>query len=102
MVYGSHGFLRRSRNILKGNPRDRGKISIRRYTQKFEIGEIAAIDIDVRYRNIPYPKFNGKIGRIKGKQGRAYYITINDNGRYKDILVPPEHLQKININKGNK
>lgn len=95
MVYGSHGFLRRSRNTLKGKPRDRGKISIRRYFQEFEVGETAGISIDVQYRNIPYPKFNGKVGKITKQQGRAYYININDNGRKKDVLVSPEHLQKI-------
>ncbi|PKP59539.1 MAG: 50S ribosomal protein L21e, partial [Candidatus Altiarchaeales archaeon HGW-Altiarchaeales-1] len=53
MVYGSHGFLRRSRNTLKGKPRDRGKISIRKYFQEFAVGETAGISIDVKYRNIP-------------------------------------------------
>jgi len=96
MVRGSHGFLRRSRNTLKGKPRDRGKISIRRYFQEFEIGETVGISIDVKYRNIPCPKFNGKIGKITGRQGRAYYVNINDNGRKKNVLVCPEHLQKIN------
>ena len=96
MVYGSHGFLRRSRNTLKGKPRDRGKISIRRYFQEFKVGETAGISIDVQYRNIPYPKFNGKLGKITNQQGRAYYININDNGRKKDVLVSPEHLKKIN------
>lgn len=95
MVHGSHGFLRRTRNTLRVRPRDRGKISIRRYFQEFKIGEKAAIVIDPRYKNIPYPKFNGKIGKITKKQGRAYYININDNGRKKDVLVCPEHLKRI-------
>lgn len=92
MVYGSHGFLRRSRRILEKKARDRGKISIRKYLQKFNIGDIARISIDSFYRNISYPKFQGKIGKIIGRQGRAYYIEINDNGRKKTVLVCPEHL----------
>jgi len=99
MVRGSHGFLRRTRNILKIKPRERGKISIRRYLQTFEIGEMVAINIDPRYKNFPYPKFNGKIGEIVKQQGRAYYIRIDDNGRKKDVLVCPEHLKKINEKK---
>jgi len=95
MVYGSHGFLRRSRNTLKGKLSDRGKVSIRKYFQEFEVGETAGIDIDMKYRNIPYPKFNGKLGKITQRQGRAYYININDNGKKKNVLVSPEHLQKI-------
>jgi len=92
MVRGSHGFLRRSRRILKKPPRKRGKISIRRYLQKFNIGDIVRISIDSTYKNIPYPKFQGKVGKITKTQGRAYYVRINDNGREKDVLVAPEHL----------
>lgn len=92
MVYGSHGFLRRSRRILEKKPRDRGKIRIRRYLQKFNIGDTVRIDIDSFYKNIPYPKFQGKIGKVTKSQGRAYYVLINDNGRKKNVLVAPEHL----------
>lgn len=95
---GSHGFRRRTRN-LRVTPRQRGKISISRYLRKFELGTKIYVDIDPRYRNIPFPKFNGKIGEVVGMQGRSYFVSIDHNGRRKNILVPPEHLNYIKTQK---
>jgi len=91
---GSKGYRRRTRN-LRVNPRDRGKISIRRYLQKFKENDIVSINIDPRYQKIPHPRFQGKTGRVVGKQGRAYYISILDGKKEKKILVTPEHLTSL-------
>ncbi|MEM4347171.1 MAG: 50S ribosomal protein L21e [Candidatus Altiarchaeota archaeon] len=91
---GSHGMRRRTRN-LKVNPRDRGKINIKRYLKKFNEGDTVAIDIDPRYQAIPYPKFQGRSGKVVGKQGRAYYVLIKDGRKEKKILVTPEHLTSL-------
>jgi len=96
---GSHGFRRRTRN-LRITPRQRGKISISKYLRKFELGAKVYIDIDPRYINIPFPKFNGKIGEVVGSQGRSYFVSIDHNGKRKTVLVPPEHLNYVSI--GNK
>lgn len=98
---GSHGFRRRTRH-LRVTPRGRGKISIRRYLRKFEVGTKVYVDIDPRYRNIPFSRFNGKIGEVSGQQGRSYYVGIDHNGRKKNVLVPPEHLNLIKQQKEQK
>ncbi|HDN83803.1 MAG TPA: 50S ribosomal protein L21e, partial [Candidatus Altiarchaeales archaeon] len=87
----SKGYRRRTRN-LRVKPRDRGKISIRRYLQEFKEGDLVSISIDPRYQNIPHPRFNGKTGRVVGKQGRAYYVEIKDGNKIKRPLITPEHL----------
>jgi len=92
---GSHGYRRKSRT-LKVKPRDRGKVKIKRYLQKFDEGETVSIKMDASYRNIPHPRFRGKSGKVVAPQGRAYYIRIRDGEKTKDLLVAPEHLIKIN------
>lgn len=88
---GSHGFRRRTRD-LSVKSKERSNVGIRRYLQKFEENDTVSISINSKYRAIPYPKFQGKTGRIVGKQGRAYYIRIKDGDKAKNVLVTPEHL----------
>jgi large subunit ribosomal protein L21e len=91
---GSKGYRRRSRS-LKVKPRDRGKQSIRKYLQTFNLGDTVSITIDPRYQSIPHPRFQGKSGRVAGNQGRAYYVEIKDGSKKKKILVNPEHLTSL-------
>ena len=91
---GSKGYRRRTRN-LKVEPRDRGKIKISRYLQKFEEGDLVSISIDPSYQAIPHPRFKGRSGRITGKQGRCYYVNITDGNKKKSLIVAPEHLKPV-------
>ncbi len=47
------------------------------------------------YQGTPFPRFQGKSGRVVGKQGRAYYVLISDGDKEKKILVTPEHLTSL-------
>ncbi len=91
---GSKGYRRGTRNLRVG-ARDRGKIKIRRYLQKFLEGDTVSISIDPSYQAIPHPRFKGKSGKVTARQGRCYYVQIRDGGKIKNILVAPEHLKAI-------
>ena len=91
MAKGSTGYRRKTRH-LRVKLRDRGKIKIRKYMQEFQEGEIVSISINPRYQNIPHPRFQGKSGRVVKKQGRAYYVQIQDKNKTKQIISNPEHL----------
>ena len=91
---GSHGIKRRTRNF-RVTPRDRGKKSIRRYLKTFKDDDIVAVNINPMYQGTPFPRFQGKSGRVVGKQGRAYYVLISDGDKEKKILVTPEHLTSL-------
>lgn len=90
----SQGFRRRTRNLRVG-PREKGKKNIRKYLQEFEEGDRVSIKIDPKYQSIPHPRFQGKSGKIVGKQGRAYYVKIKDGNKEKKVLVNPEHLTAL-------
>lgn len=91
---GSKGYRRRTRN-LRVNVRDRGKIKINRYLQKFKEGDVVSIAIDPSYQAIPHPRFNGKSGKVVGRQGRCYYVEIRDCEKKKNVIVAPEHLNAL-------
>ncbi len=93
---GSQGYRRRTRN-LRVKPKDKGKVSIRKYMQEFKKDDVVSIKVNPLYQAIPHPRFNGKTGKIVSVQGRAYYVSIADGGKKKNILVTPEHLvlQKV-------
>lgn len=98
---GSQGFRRRTRN-LKVKVKERGKVGIRRYFQKFEENDTVSISINPKYRAIPYPKFQGRSGKIVDKRGRAYCVEIKDGNKMKMVLVTPEHLIALKSSTGEK
>jgi large subunit ribosomal protein L21e len=95
---GSHGARRRTR-AFKVHVRDKGKINIRQYLTEFAEGETVSIAINPRFQAIPHAKFQGRTGKIVGKQGRAYYLQVRDGTKTKKILVSPEHLKAVEVAK---
>jgi len=89
------GFRRKTRSKLRKNVRDKGKISIRKYLQKFDEGErVNLVAESGIQRGMYHPKFHGKSGVVERKQGSNYFIKIKDGNKYKSLLVHPIHLKK--------
>lgn len=90
------GFRRKTRKKLSKEKKNKGKISVKRYFQEFSIGDYASIKIEPTvHEGMPRPDFQGKTGKIIGKQGSCYLLLINDLGKNKRVLVHPVHLVKI-------
>lgn len=88
----SKGKLRSHGRKLKKPIRKSG---ITKYLQEFKIGEKVCIDIDPSHHSgMPLPRFQGRIGKIKGKQGHAYKVEITDGGLTKTLIVDPAHLKR--------
>jgi large subunit ribosomal protein L21e len=91
----SKGIRKRSRNILRKSPRQRGMPPITRSFMEYKEGEKAAIVIDSSvHGGQPHVRFQGLTGTIVGRQGRAYILSVSDGGSQKDLIVGPEHLKK--------
>jgi large subunit ribosomal protein L21e len=89
------GFRRKTRSKLRKNVRAKGKISIRKYLQKFNEGERVNLVAEPGVQGGMYhPKFHGKSGIVEQKQGSNYYIKIKDGNKLKSLLVHPIHLKK--------
>jgi len=90
------GFRRKTRNKLRRRLRDRGLSPLTRALQEFEKGDLVYIKIDPSiHKGMPYPRFQGINGIVKGKRGRAYLIEIKDGGKKKILISRPQHLVKL-------
>ncbi|MCD6522247.1 MAG: 50S ribosomal protein L21e [Candidatus Diapherotrites archaeon] len=92
----SRGKISKHSRKLKKSHREKGLRAINRYLKTFEKGERVSIAIDSSENSgMPHPRFQGRSGVVKGKQGSAYLVEIRDGGKQKVLLVSPVHLKPI-------
>ena len=89
-------FRRKTRHKLSKKTAKKGKISLSTYFQKFKTGEKVALKAESAVqKGIYFMRFYGKIGIIKGKQGKCYEVAIKDRSKQKVLIVHPTHLKKV-------
>ncbi len=92
----SKGKRTKTRQKFRKNIRERGKLSIDKIIQDFEVGSKATIKIEPSVtKGQPDAKFHGRTGVITGKQGKAFIIKVKDGNKYKKVISRPEHLEKV-------
>jgi len=92
----SRGFRAGTRQTLRKKPRQRGMFSLSKIMYQYKVGEKIIIDIEPSvHKGMPHPRFNGKIGEIIGRQGRAYVVQIRDGNKIKRLIVRSEHLRPL-------
>ncbi|KXB00626.1 50S ribosomal protein L21 [candidate division MSBL1 archaeon SCGC-AAA261O19] len=92
----SKGKRSKTRKKLRKKVRDRGKLSAQRVIQDFQPGSKVGISIDPSVASgQPHPKFHGKTGRVKERQGRSYVVEIRDGNDIKKVISRPEHLKLV-------
>lgn len=75
--------------------RTRGKLSLSKYFQTFNEGDSVAV-IREASLSVNFPKrLQGRTGKISGKRGKAYVVSIKDQAKDKIFLIEPAHLKKI-------
>ncbi len=95
MVKRIGGIRRKTRYRFRKEKRGRGKISITRYFQSFNLGDKVYLSVESSVQKGMYhPNFMDKVGVIKGKRGKCYEVLINDIGKEKTLIVHPVHLKK--------
>lgn len=86
---------RKTREKFKLGYREKGKISLSRYFQEFQLGDKVSLKI---HSNVPhgrfFRRFYGECGEVTGKRGECYKITLKDGNKEKDLFVHPIHLKK--------
>lgn len=74
---------------------ERGKISIKKYLQKLNLGDKVCLKAEPAIQHGMYnPRFHGKFGTVVGKQGDCYIIQLMDKHKEKSFIVHPVHLEK--------
>ncbi len=90
----SKGFRARTRRILKKKPRKKGKISLSKLLHEYKPGNQAVVKIEPSVqKGMPHRRYHGKVGRIVGKRGRSFVISVTQGKAVKEIIVRPEHLE---------
>lgn len=86
---------RKTRSKLSKHFRQRGKISLTKYFQAFKSGDKVILGMESSVHKGMYdPKYIGKYGTIKRKNGKCYEVLINDRKKDKLLIVHPVHLKK--------
>lgn len=94
----SHGYRNRGRKLLRQHPRERGYRGLSRLMYEYNINDKVIIDIDPTYiETAPHRRYQGKIGTIVEKRGRAYVIDILVGSKIKKIITTPEHMKPFAV-----
>ena len=96
MVQRIGGNRRKTRFKLQKTNRTRTKVSLTKYFQIFDNGQKVLLYAEPSiHKGMYFPRFHGKVGKVSGKQGACYYVTIKDESKEKKLLVHPVHLRKV-------
>lgn len=94
MVKHSRGLRTRSRGILRKNVREKGAVpGLSRLMYDYKEGDKVIVNINPSvHSGMPHRRYQGKVGVIIGKRGRAYEVQVTLGDKQKTIIVRPEHL----------
>ena len=92
MVKKSQGWRQSTRKKLRQRPDYRPPIT--KFLQEFKEGQNVIISLEPSsHKGMPFPIFNGKVGKVIGRRGDSYIISITDGNKMKKIISRPEHLK---------
>ena len=89
------GSRRKTRFLYKKRKSERGKVSIRRYLQKFQIGDRVQLDAEPAvHKGFYFRRFHAKVGTIEKARGQCYEVAIKEGNKPKLVIIHPIHLRK--------
>jgi len=93
----SKGYRSRCRKLLRKRPRERGRGGIGYLLHEYEVGQKVQIDIrpGPSISTAPHRRYQGKVGTIIEKRGRAYVIEVPVGSSRKVIITTKEHIKPI-------
>ncbi|MDE1824785.1 MAG: 50S ribosomal protein L21e [Candidatus Micrarchaeota archaeon] len=90
----SHGlFIGRTRHLARHHKPS--KLGLTTLIKNFSVGDKVAIVPKGSFRDIPHPRYRGRIGEIIEKRGDAYVVEVSvSKSTIRKIIVPQRHLEK--------
>ena len=86
------GYRKKSRKLLS---KKRIRKGLSQYMIEYNIGDYVHIDINpINVSTAPHKRYQGRIGKIVGKRGKAYIIEVKLGGKIKKIITTKEHIKK--------
>jgi large subunit ribosomal protein L21e len=94
----SKGYRAGTRQLLRKEPREHGKLRISKLLYEYQPGSHVVIKIDSSVqKGMPHKRYHGKIGTIINKRGRSYVVNVPQGDAVKEIIVRPEHLEPYKV-----
>jgi ribosomal protein L21E len=94
MTKSSKGILAgRSRNLSRHHKPSSQRV--RDTIKNFDIGERVAIIPKGNTRNIPHPRYKGKVGVITERRKNGYVVEVNAMGAKRLIVVHARHIERV-------
>ncbi len=94
MTKRSHGlFVGRTRHLARHHKPS--SLSVNDYIKKFEVGEKVVIVPKGNTRDIPHPRYRGRIGVITEKRGASYVIKVRIMSAERTLIAPAIHLERV-------
>lgn len=93
MVKKSRGFRRDTRHKLRQKPSKRPPIT--KFMRTFKTGDkVVLYPEPSSQKGMPFPRYKGRAGVVRGRRGRSYLVEIMNGGKKKTIISRPEHLKQ--------
>ncbi len=91
----SHGlFSGRARHLARHHKPS--KLSLSSLMKSFSVGDKVAIVPKGIFKDIPHPRYRGRVGTVTAKRGGAYVVEFMVSNKTKRTLVVPQrHLEKL-------
>ncbi len=72
------------------------RLGISKRIKSFDIGSKVVILPKGNFRNIPHPRYRGRVAKVMEKRGDSYVVEIDVSKSMKKTLVVPQiHLNKF-------
>ena len=76
------------------------KVSVNKLLQEIPEGKSVQIKVDSAvHSGMPFRRFHGLTGKVKGRQGAAYLVSVSHFGKPKTVLVGAAHIKPEGIAK---
>lgn len=69
-------------------------LSVRSVIKEFDMGEKVVVMPKGNFKDIPHPRYKGKIGKIIGKRGTSYIVEVSAMTAKRKLIVNPKYLEK--------
>lgn len=94
MTERSHGlFSGRTRHLSRHHKP--GRLSISQLAKSLKVGDRVVILPKGNFRDIPHPRYRGRVGIVTEKRGGAYVVRLKLSSRTtKTLVVSQRHLDK--------
>lgn len=81
--------------MLTKRVREKGKLGLSRLLAEYEVGDKVIINIDPGiHKGMPHKRFQGKVGTVVEKRGRAYVLDLPQRKTSKYVVAGPEHIKR--------